>query len=160
MNQERQEKAAGPGNGGTRPTTLAPPGNAPKTRRRHPRDASEAGPVDLSAFPHLRDLEAQALADLGGEANVSALRRELLRIGLWAEGVAMMLLREIDAKAAQARKEGATPHPSRYKATAVVGSFLDLAARRYREVGLRRVPAQVPDLRDTWRGDDREGATA
>jgi hypothetical protein len=116
---------------------------------RYPRGAHEAGDheavgdrrvVGLARVGYLiagfADLEAQAVEDLGGEANLSALRREVLAIGLSAEGIA--LLTEFASKIHQSKAAGRTPGPSRYRATHVIATFLDLVARRFRDVGLDR----------------------
>jgi hypothetical protein len=129
--------------------------------RRYPRQLAEASAgaeagdrraVGLARLVYLhdglRDLEEKALGDLGGEEAVSVLRREVLAIGLAAEGIALALLAEIQAKAEQSRRAGRVPHVSRYRATACVGTFLDLAARRFREVGLERHAKKVQGLGD------------
>ena len=143
-----------------------------KSGRRYPRHAAEAGEmagdpqvVGLARLSYMygsiRALEAAALEDLGGEANVPVLKREILAIGLHAESIAMALLNEIVTKMEQSRREGHTPAPSRYKATAVIATFLDLAARRFREVGLdrqtRRVDSYVSEVLERERTDTGSG---
>ena len=48
----------------------------------HLRNEIERLTAERAAYPHMVELEQQAVEDLGGEARVSALRREVLRIGL------------------------------------------------------------------------------
>lgn len=149
-----------------KPSSAAPgKGGPPDSGRTYPRVGTEVGLVigekrlGVAAvpylFPSLRDLEAEALADLGGVENVAALRREVLALGLHADSLVLALLAEIDAKCEQSRKRGRTPFPSRYKATAVIATFMDQAARRFREVGLARVAKRV-DLQEYLR--QRAGA--
>jgi hypothetical protein len=108
----------------------------------------------------LRALEAQAVEDLGGEETISALRHEVLRLGLHAERIGMLLLAEIEEKARQSREAGHVPHVSRYRATGCVATFLDLAARLYRHVGLERRARKLPSLSLylAQRGDAQAGA--
>ena len=105
----------------------------------------------------IRDLEVAALEDLGGEASVGILRREVLSLGLHSESIAVALLEEICSKMRQSREEGRVPCPSRYKATAVIGHFLALAGRQFCAVGLARVPRDVTTL-DTYLADRRRAA--
>ena len=136
-------------------------GQDSRKNRRYPRSTGELGafvgddprnhkpgrlpawPTTPVAWPALRELEAEALEDLGGADQVSSLRREVLRLGLVAHGVTLALLAEMDAKAERSRKAGHTPCPSQYKATKALALFLDLAARRYREVGLSKKARQI-----------------
>lgn len=143
--------------------------------RRYPRQIGEAGDtagdrrvVGLAALRGMEgalgDLRDAALEDLGGEANVSALRAEVLEIGLRAEWIATLLLAEITNKAAQSQACGRRPNISRYKATGIVATFLDLAARRFREVGLdrrsRRVDSYVAEVLEREAGRGRANVAA
>jgi hypothetical protein len=52
--------------------------------------------------------------------------------------VGLALLAELEEKAGASRKRGRTPHPSRYRATALALSYLAAAAQDYKTVGLTR----------------------
>jgi len=106
----------------------------------------------------LKDLEARALADLGGAETVSELRRRVLSIGLAADGFVLALLAEVVDKMKQSRAAGHVPHPSRYEAVHVIATFMDLAARRYKDVGLDRLARRVPSLGDYLA--ERQGGSA
>src|SRR5882672_1524217 len=100
-------------------TTVEESGKSPVTetareRRTYPRHLTEAGGpvgsrrvVGLAAVSTIseamHELEASALSDLGGDENVSALRREVLRLGAAAEEIAALLLAEIQDKARHSR---------------------------------------------------------
>ena len=111
--------------------------------RRYPRRPVEvgerAGSTALAALaPRLDDLRQQALDDLGGEDNVTALRREILGLALLSESVALALAAEIAEKAAVSIAAGHTPHPSRYRATVLLPGYINSAAQLFRRVGLNR----------------------
>ena len=127
----------------------------PGKGRSYPRGPHEVGgvvgerraQVGLAVVPHLypsmAELESAALTDLGGEESVSALHAETVRLAVWADSMVLLLMDEIRNKAEVSRCEGRTPHVSRYKATACVGSFMALAGRLFTQAGLERRARRV-----------------
>jgi hypothetical protein len=128
------------------------PGSPPG--RRHPRFPGEIGPrarSDLARFsPHLSKLRAEAIAHLGGETSVSALRLEILEMGLLARTMVSLLMNEVAAKARASKDAGHTPHPSRWRATELIPKWVTVAHQCFKSVGLDKIPTNVEDIRSMW----------
>lgn len=132
--------------------------------RRYPRHPNEVRDrIGVRGFlpdldPILSEIRDDVIADLGGEAEVSAAKRQLLELALVSHGVVMLLVDEIEQKARKSIAAGHRPNPSKYKATALLSNFISTASQQYRSVGLtkKRVKRSISE----YLGDRRRAQEA
>ena len=163
MRTKALRRARGPGNSvGNRSDHHGKTPRSPTAKgRRYPRGPHEAGGLEtignrralgLARVGYLvdgmRSLEEAAVEDKGGYDEIPVLELESLRIGIALESIGVLLLAEIQDKARRSRAAGCVPHASRYKATQMIVSHFDAAARRYERVGLSRRTKAVERLTD------------
>lgn len=141
---------AGGGSGSPPDHPRKAPGKPPALGRLYPRHVGEAPAVPAQVraagalsgigylYGSLHDVEAAIVADLGGAEALTTAQRETLALALHAEAMCLALIGEVAANARESRDGGHVPHISRYKATQVLGYWIDLAARLLRHVGVER----------------------